>query len=317
MAVNHKKGIAFAILTAVLWGFLAIIIKVVLKEVSSITIVWVRMTIAFLGVGGFYLLNQPSVFKIFIRPPNLLWVAAPALALNYIGYSLGVEFAGPAAAQVVIQLGATTLCLSGFFLFKEHFSKRQILGFVLAFCGLFLFYRRQMGAMETGREDYVKGILFLIMGALTWAAYGIAQKKLVVKHSVQHINLFLYAFASLAYLPFVNFSEFQGLGLTMILLLLFLGLNTLVAYGAVGAALKYTDAGKVSVIIILNPLITFAALGVMEALKVDWIVLDKIPFWAYIGAGMMLTGAVLATAKGNKKTREEQKIDAQNTQAND
>ncbi len=305
MSLNHKKGIAFALLTTTLWGFLSIIIKIVLKEVSPITVVWVRMTVAALAVGGYYLVKKPSTLKIFTRPSKLLWVAAVGLAINYIGYASGVEYAGPATTQVVIQLGAVSLCLSGFFLFKERFIGRQILGFVLAFAGLFFFYRQQLTAMETGREEYIKGVLFVVTGALAWAAYSIAQKKLVLRYPVQQINLFLYTFASLAYLWFVDFSEFEGLSATAYILLLFLGLNTLIAYGALGAALKYTDAGKVSVIIILNPLITFAALWVMETLGIDWIAFEQIPFWAYMGAVMMLTGAALATIAGKKKTKKD------------
>ena len=51
---NHKKGIAFAILTALLWGFLAILIKVALNKANPVTIVWVRMTVAMLIVGFYY-----------------------------------------------------------------------------------------------------------------------------------------------------------------------------------------------------------------------------------------------------------------------
>ncbi len=299
--MNNKKGIAFAVLTALLWGFLAILIKVVLKEVSSLTVVWVRMTVAFLGVAIFYLIKKPSAFHVFSHPPRLLWLAAPALSINYMGYSLGVELAGPATAQVVIQLGVVLLCLSGFFIFKEHFVARQIFGFLLVFTGLFFFYHQQLVGIDVGRDRFVKGVSFTVIGALAWTTYSIAQKKLVVDYPVQQINLFLYAFSSLVYLPFVDFTEFQGLDFNMYVLLFFLGMNTLVAYGAIGAALKYTDAGKVSVVIILNPLITFGALGLMELFGVDWIVFDQVPFWAYVGALMMLVGAICATVAPRKK----------------
>lgn len=298
--MNHRKGITFAIITAVLWGLLAIGIKMVLTEVSPITVVWMRMSIAMMGVGAFYALKRPSAFKVFTKPPKLIWIAAIGLAFNYIGYAKGIDWAGPASAQVVIQLGPITLCLAGFFLFKEKFARRQIWGFVLAFIGLFFFYRQQLGSMDAGQETFVKGVLATIVGATAWASYSITQKQLVKAHPVQQINLFLYAFSTIAYLPFVDFSDFVGLSPWMWALLIFLGLNTLVAYGSLGEALKYTDAGKVSVIIILNPLITFAILEIMDACGVDIMPIEQIPFWAYIGALMMLSGAALAVVAPRK-----------------
>ncbi len=298
--MNHKKGIAFAILTALLWGFLAILIKVVLNEVDAVVVVWVRMTFAALGVVAYFVMKSPDKLKILIKPPKLLWLAAAGLAVNYVGYSMGIQYAGPAIAQTLIQLGAITLCFSGIFLFKERFVLRQILGFLLAFLGLFFFYKQNLkgGADE---ETYVKGVICTVVAALAWTTYSITQKKLVKKYSVLQINLFLFVFAAIVYVPFVHFSMFKGLSLGMWCLLILLGMNTLVAYGSVGAALKYTDAGRVSVILILNPIITFAALEIMNAMGVDWFVLEKIPFWAYIGALMMLTGAVMAIVAPRKK----------------
>ena len=299
--MDHRKGITFAIITAVLWGLLAIGVKMVLTEVDPITVVWVRMSIAALGVGAYFLMKRPSAFKVFVKPPKLIWVTAIALALNYIGYAKGIDWAGPASTQVVIQLGPITLCIAGFFLFKEKFSLRQIWGFALAFVGLLFFYRQQLGSMELGQVTFTKGVLATVGGAAAWAIYSITQKKLVAKHPVQQINLFLYAFSTIAYLPFVNFSDFVGLSPWMWALLIFLGLNTLIAYGSLGEALKYTDAGKVSVIIILNPIITFVILAIMEAMGVNFMVIEKIPFWAYVGAVMMLSGAALAVVAPKKK----------------
>jgi drug/metabolite transporter (DMT)-like permease len=299
--MDHRKGITFAIITAVLWGLLAIGIKMVLTEVDPITVVWVRMSIAALGLGAYFLMKRPSAFKVFAKRPKLIWVAAVGLALNYIGYAKGIDWAGPASAQVVIQLGPITLGIAGVFLFKEKFASRQIGGFIVAFVGLFFFYRQQLGSMDAEQGLFIKGVLVTIGGAAAWATYSITQKKLVTQHPVQQINLFLYTFSTIAYLPFVNFSDFVGLSPWMWLLLIFLGLNTLIAYGLLGEALKYTDAGKVSVIIILNPIITFAILAIMEALGVSFMVIEKIPFWAYVGAVMMLSGAALAVVAPKKK----------------
>lgn len=302
---NHKKGIAYAVLSALLWGVVSVVMKIALTEADPITVVWVRMTIAFLGVAVYYVAKQPKAFVIFKRPPPLLCLAAVALAVHYAGYSLGVEYAGPATTQVVVQLGVILLCLSGFFIFKEKFYKRQIFGFTLTFFGLFFFYNQQLASMHTGQAEYVKGVVIIVLSAITWAVYSVNQKKLVQQYEVQQVNMFLYGFAAIAYLPFVQFSDFVGMSLEVWLILVFLGLNTLIAYGSIGLALKYTDAGKVSVVIILNPIITFVLLELMQWFHVDWIVIEHVPFWAYVGAVLMLVGAILAVVTPSRESKKE------------
>jgi len=39
---NTTKGIIFAATTALFWGFLGIILKIALKEVDAMTIIWMR-----------------------------------------------------------------------------------------------------------------------------------------------------------------------------------------------------------------------------------------------------------------------------------
>ena len=298
--MNHRKGIAFALVTALLWGMLAVGIKLVLVEVDPITVVWVRMMVASGGLALYFALRRPQAFQVFSKPPKLIWLPAIGLALTYIGYAKGIDLAGPASAQVVIQSGPVMLCVAGFFIFHERFAKRQRWGLLLSFIGLLFFYHRQITSMEVGQEDFIKGVLFTFGAAMAWSLYSISQKAIVKTYPVQHVNLFIYSFSAIVYLPFVDFSVFWGLSSWMWLGLFFLGLNTLVAYGCMGEALKYTDASKISVIVILNPIITFFLLHVMEKRGVAWISYEQIPFLAYVGAVLMLAGAILATVRSRK-----------------
>jgi len=249
--MNDKRGVTFAVITALLWGMLAIGVKIVLNEVSAITVVWVRMSIAALGMALYFAFKDPAAFSVFTR---------------------------------------------------EHFIRRQKWGFLLAFVGLVFFYQKQIASMDVGQETFLKGVLATLGGAVAWSMYSIAQKILVRTYPVQRINLFIYTFSAIVYAPFVDFSVFLQLSPWMWVGLLFLGLNTLVAYGSMGEALKYTDAGKVSVIVILNPILTFILLELMEYFRLPWLDYTHIPFWAYLGALMMLSGAVLATLRAKKKS---------------
>ena len=51
----------------------------------------------------------------------------------------------------------------------------------------------------------------------------------------------------------------------------FLGLNTLFAYGLLSLAIQYMEANKVSVIIILNPILTFVLMAIISHTGATWI----------------------------------------------
>jgi len=101
----------------------------------------------------------------------------------------------------------------------------------------------------------------------------------------------------------MNFSQFEGLSIIQWILLIFLGINTLIAYGSLAAALKYIEANKVSIIITLNPIITFVAMFVLDLLNVAWIDPENINFYGFIGALAVLAGVILAVRKPASKKK--------------
>ena len=51
MGIDNRKGALYAIFTASLWGFMAIVLKVITSELSPVTVVWFRFAIAFVVLG--------------------------------------------------------------------------------------------------------------------------------------------------------------------------------------------------------------------------------------------------------------------------
>ena len=294
---KQTKGIIYASLTAFLWGFLAIALKVAVREVSPQTIVWFRFTIAFLLLALWHVIYKPKEFKILIRPPLLLVLAALALSWNYLGFMLGIHYTSPSNAQLFIQSGPITLALAGIIIFKERLGRMQIVGFVIAIVGLVFFYKQQIQTFIGAETRYSTGVLLTLSGAMAWAIYAALQKKLVQKTPGSTLNLFLFGFPALAYLPFIDLTPFLHLSFGWWLLMIFLGLNTLLAYTFLAKALEHTEANKVSIIIILNPLITFVTMGVLSHMQVSWIDGENFTLLSILGAVILLIGALLVVKK--------------------
>ena len=144
MGTDNRKGILYAIFTASLWGFMAIILKVITYELSPITVVWFRFFFAFLVLGTWTLIFRRNDFRIFLRPPALLLLAALFLALNYTGFIAGIKYVSPSASQIFIQIAPVSFALSGIIIFREHVNWQHILGFILVLAGIGLFYSEQL-----------------------------------------------------------------------------------------------------------------------------------------------------------------------------
>ncbi|MFV0521559.1 MAG: DMT family transporter [Mangrovibacterium sp.] len=296
MSDNHK-GIAYALVTLTFWGFLPIFLKVAVSEVSPQTIVWFRFCSAFIMLLIWNIIQHPKELQVFIKPPLALLIASACLAWNYFGFMQAVNYTSPSNAQLVMQVGPVLLALAGVVLFKEQLKKIQMSGFIVAMIGFVLFYQQQVSLASINKENYNIGVLFAVSGLTTWAIYAVLQKKLVLRYNTRALNTFIFAFATIVYLPFVEFSDFIGLTFGDWLLLLFLGLNTLVAYGCLSQALKYTQANKVSVILLLNPIITFAAMSILSFLDVKWIAKEEFTPLSILSAILVLTGAILVIRK--------------------
>jgi drug/metabolite transporter (DMT)-like permease len=299
---NSYKGILYAIITAILWGVLAIVLKISLNSLTPVDITWFRFFLAFVVLAGYYFWKKTSYLRILKRPPLLLIIATLCLAVNYYGFIEGLNLTTPSVAQVFIQLGPVLLAVSGFVIFHEKVNWRQIVGLFLVISGLLIFYREQIQVIVTGRNSWQTGVIWVLIAAVTWAIYSVLLKILVLKHPPMQLNLVIFGLPVLLYLPFIHFSHFTGIGIWGWMILLFLGLNTLFAYGLLALAIQYIEANKISVILVLNPLLTFALMALLGTLGVSWIQPEHYTFITLAGALIVLSGAILTILRKKNRT---------------
>lgn len=279
---SNYKGVLYAMITALLWGFLPIFLKVSLKDLDPISIVWFRFTFAFSILFIYYLITDKKQLKIIKRPPLILVIAALALGVNYLGFMQGINYTSPSNAQVIMQTAPILLALVSVFFFKEKLNSKQLLGFGIAGFGLFLFYRNQLQAFVQDTDAFNTGFFWIELGAVMWVLYASLQKKMVQKHPAQLLNMVLYGIPAILYAPFVDFTAFSNLDFSSWMIVMFLGVNTLVAYGCLALAFKYTEAYKVSIILALNPIITLLSVAVLSAMQVTWLKAENLPSTLYL-----------------------------------
>ena len=290
---EHRLGLAYAVTTALLWGFLPIAMKVATVEVPVQTIVWFRFTFAFALLALFVGRRDLRRLVILRRPPLLGLVAAVGLTVNYLAYLAGLAATTPSNAQILIQTAPLMLAVVGVVAFHERLSKAQVLGVVIAVAGFALFSLDQHEAAVVEGAALWRGNLILFGAAVAWVVYAALQKRLsMTGYAPQDLNLLLYVLPAVCLAPWVDWGVLAGLGWGMWALMAFLGANTLIAYGALGEAFQRLPAYQVSLIITLNPLITLAVMAGLGTLGLAWVPADSVGWLGYLAAFLVVTGVV-------------------------
>ena len=148
--------------------------------------------------------------------------------------------------------------------------------------------------------DYYYADFLIILAGLVWVGYMISQKFLSLQYGAQSLNLLVYAVAPLALIGGVEWEDFTRAGLIAWLSLIFCGINTLLAYGALAEAVKYIPLALISGIISLNPLITLLGMKVLPEMEFFGLQADPISLLGYLGGMIAVAGVVLVVYRGEK-----------------
>ena len=107
--------------------------------------------------------------------------------------------------------------------------------------------------------------------------------------------MIFYWIGSVFFFPISSFDELPNLSTFQWSLILFCGLNTLIAYGSFSEALTHIDASRVSAILATTPLITLFFVQIVPTTILNP---EPLNFIVILGALFVVTGSVItSTAK--------------------
>lgn len=293
---NWRIGFALSLTTAVLWGMLPIALKVVLAGMDAYTISWWRFAASMAGLGAILAWRGqlPRLQDAKRAGWMLLAIALVMLVANYVLYLVALDHTTPSIAQVVIQLAPLLLLLGGVFVFRERFAPRQWLGFVVLAGGLLLFFNHRLPELLRPAEGLGLGVALMVAAALTWAAYGLAQKQLLAHFTARQVLWMLYVGASVVLLPTASPAAIKDLDGLQLWMLAFCCANTLIAYGAFGEALHYWDLSRVSAVLSTAPLFTIASMWLIEHSGLALVPPEGLNTLSILGALAVVAGSMIS-----------------------
>jgi len=290
-----RLGLGLSLGAVLMWGVLPIALNGLLEHMDAITITWFR----FAGAGvvlTFPVLRSRGLAPIAgggRRMIGLLAVAIAGLIANYILYVLSLRFVSPSAAQIIIQLAPMCLLLGGLAVFRERLVAIQSAGLGLLIVGLTLFFHDDLPELASGDSPLLIGLVLLLGAAVTWACYALAQKQLLRTMSSQSIMMVIYLTSAAVLLPMARPAQAASLDPVGLGLLVFLVLNTLVAYGCFSEALQHLEASRVSVVLSLTPIVTIGAVAVGSQILPHLVEHEHLSPMSLLGAALVAAGSML------------------------
>ena len=299
---NTRLGFTLSLTTAVLWGLLPIALKVVLEGMDAYSIVWWRFAAAMAGLGAFLAWRGELPRPAGAGRTALVLLAVATLTLigNYVLYLIALDHATPSVTQVVIQLAPLMLLVGGVYVFSEPFGRMQWVGFAVLVAGLLLFFNDRLSELARPAQGIGLGVALTVAAGVSWAIYGLAQKKLHEHFSSQQVLWIIYVGAVILLLPASSPAAILELDRLQLGMLAFCCLNTLAAYGSFGEALYHWDLSRVSAVIATAPLFTIGAMWAVERLGLGLVPAEGLNGLSIAGALMVVAGSMICALAARK-----------------
>lgn len=283
------------LLVVLLWGIQPFFMKVALMEFDSFTISWFRLFTAFVLL--VLMSHRKFIASLQKARPYALGLAITGICLgiNYYCFMRGVELGGPLTAAVTIQIGPVLLALLGVLIFRERLAFVQVFGVMIAAVGFSMFFEERMSFASGGFQS--DAIIMVAISALFWVGFCLGQKMLGACAGVNMVNLAAYLSASLILLPFIVLPESHQLMSTSFLAMLYLSFSTVVAYWALGEAIRLIPISIVSVCIITNPIVTVLVVELFRWCGNDFFEPHPLSGRGYVGTAIALIGVMATVVK--------------------
>jgi len=290
---SRTRGLLLATVASVTWGTVPIAGTIALGGITAPLLCSIRLLLATAFL-AFVLTRRGG--RPFRRPPRLVYLAAVGLAANYLFYMWGLERAGAATSQVLIQTAPLSLIVLGVVWLKERLTVRQIAGGMVALAGVFLVTWDDRAAGVPHRD---LGVLLILAASFTWGVYGAAHRKLGDDHASGPTMMWIFLLAAIGTVPFAFTEALRRPDPVHLAAIAYLCLNTIVAYWSFAESVRHVNASVAAVILTLGPVVTFSLLLVTNALDQGYI--PREPLTALkIGGATLVIGGVCAAVTARR-----------------
>ncbi len=249
-----------ALFAVIVWGASFIATKVVLQDISPITVVWLRFFMGVVILGMAVILRRQ-----FVLPDKKEWAYFALLGFLGITFhqwlqSNGLQTSEAGTTAWIVATTPVFMALLGWLLLKEQLGWIKNLGILLAFLGVLVVVSRGDFRSVSIGSFGAPGDFLILISAVNWAVFSALSRRGLKSHPASlmmfYVMLFGWLFTSLLFLATKSFLEIGNLTFNGWLGVAFLGIFCSgLAYIAWYDALKALPTAQTGVFLYIEPLV--------------------------------------------------------------
>ena len=259
----------------VVWGASFIATKIGVKEVTPITVVWLRF-----GMGVLILGVAVTARREFAWPAKQEWLYFALLGLLGITWHQWLQSTGLVTAQAstTAWIVATTpifMALLGWLVLKENLSILQVGGIGLAALGVLVVVSSGNLLSIFDGKFGTPGDYLIMLSAPNWAVFSTLSRRGLKKHPAARMMFYVmgfgWLFSSVSFFAGGNFDQISQLSARGWIGIAFLGVFCSgFAYIAWYDGLQAIEASRVGAFLYLEPLVAVVVAAVILSEPVTW-----------------------------------------------
>lgn len=254
---NYKLAILALIVTNIVWGASIPIFKWSLEEVPPFTFAFIRFFIS-------ALILLPFTFhrlKISKQDFVALFVLSFVGFFLHIGILLyGLSISSSVNASVIATSAPIFLLIGSAILLKEKIKSRTILGTVISLIGVGAIILRPI--FDHGLDGTILGNILFLLSTVSFVGYTFLLKNYVTHLRAVTVTFYLFAFATITFLPFSLMESGQKNILATLNAQAFLGIlfgavfTSVVGYILYNFAIRKIKTSETGIFLYIDPFIT-------------------------------------------------------------
>jgi drug/metabolite transporter (DMT)-like permease len=249
--VTRSGANAAAATAAVLFGASVVGVRLAVRDISPLTLAFLRFAQGALVLGAGLALFRPGLLRVARRDlPYLALLGFIFYAVFAVSFNAGLQYLEASQAALIIATMPLWTMVVARGVTRERLTTRQVLGVAVSITGVaIVMLDRGLGQVSG------VGVLLLTITALSGAMYNVLAKRALAKYDGVTVTFYAMLFGSLLLLPSLAGLRPSALSRETLALVAFLGVfGGAVAFTLWTIALRRLSPTEVAVYINLNPI---------------------------------------------------------------
>ncbi|MHC1605540.1 MAG: DMT family transporter [Candidatus Methanofastidiosia archaeon] len=280
---NNVLGASYTIFAVVLWSTIGIFVRWIPEVGAGLNVLY-RFAFATIVLFAFAVMSRKKkTLKLEKKEVPFILIPTILISFTIYTYTIGLKTTTIANTVFLQQLAPIYVLITSYFLLKERVTKKTAAAVFMGISGGVAIIYWDYGSLSLGGTHFYGDMVSTLSG-LGWAAYTISMRFLGRKHESLKSTFWIFFFGTIIMSPFfIKSNVITPFSLSVLFLLG--AMCTALAFILYNVALRCMEATKVSVIVLLE--------GVLSGIWAYLILSENVTRGTLLGGGLIILATII------------------------